>query len=514
MQNITNQDRRYGNNTEGNGLPAEGGSCGDRTRISAIDHYYETREYRLAPLGLKQHLRRSSLSSGARECFDLLLDESTFSHDWSTQVSRADIAEELRKEPNSITRLLLELEKAGYIIRKLNPSQASTIYINFPEDAIAALEVSNVRRSKRKAIQECGTIIDQSDVEKSTEVSNFRSPQKRVDDLPKIVSPTLYNTKQYNNNNKYRDLASDATQKNSESNSNSSVVVSSHDSLVSAVSEPEPIETPVLSTELSELDSQISSLNHLLELERATKSKKHVASLEKQLLDLQQQSLEMQMKFQDCKVNMGYESKQKVDSVESLAHSDLNSTVSLSSHRISSSEEVGKIKGNPKINLFKTEEIKIDPSVMGKKAVIEEKIKKLDVDHQEMFKKIGAAKGSGNADDISRLYVELKDVQCRLTQSKVDLKNLVNKQNPAKDIVLAKNGRKLEDAHVDKIKKIVRSKNSNEKQAELVFDSIKYNLLEGSLANKISYKTGKVMSLDFCVNTACDLVEQGRWRMN
>ncbi len=171
-------------------------------RAQQIQQYYETKEYRLCPIALKRYLRKSKLTFGARELFDLLLDESTFSDDWSTNISRARMSEELGRSIKTISRLLLELEKSNYIIRKLNPSQASTLYINFPEDLIEALEDAPDRR-KAKAIKKCGTVETFGSTESLEKVhdADIGYTQKWGGDLPKNETPTIYNTKQYTNNN-------------------------------------------------------------------------------------------------------------------------------------------------------------------------------------------------------------------------------------------------------------------------------------------------------------------------
>ena len=117
--------------------------------------------------------------------------------------ARSEIADELQKSLNTVSRLLLELEQAGYIIRKQQSSQASTIYINLPPDAIEALEASPSRK-KVKAIKKCGAIVQEKGNEKleNIECDNDIEPtQKRGDDLLKNDSPTIYNNIDYNINN-------------------------------------------------------------------------------------------------------------------------------------------------------------------------------------------------------------------------------------------------------------------------------------------------------------------------
>ncbi|NQY42718.1 MAG: hypothetical protein HRT87_05170, partial [Legionellales bacterium] len=121
------------------------------TRSELINHYIQTKEYRISPYGLNKHLRRCKLSSGAKECFRLLFDEATFSNDWSTRISRQQIANELGtaekpKNINTVTRLLAELERGKYIIRSRNVGETSTIYINFPEDVINDIEATPDRK--------------------------------------------------------------------------------------------------------------------------------------------------------------------------------------------------------------------------------------------------------------------------------------------------------------------------------------------------------------------------------
>ena len=79
-------------------------------RSETIQFYCDTKEYRISPYGLNRHLRRCKLSSGAKECFRLLFDEATFSNDWSTKISRKQIANELGtaekpKNINAVSKL-------------------------------------------------------------------------------------------------------------------------------------------------------------------------------------------------------------------------------------------------------------------------------------------------------------------------------------------------------------------------------------------------------------------------
>ena len=163
----------------------------NRSRSDLINHYLQQKEYRIMPIGLRRHLRKSKLSSGARECFDLLYDEATFSNDWSTRISRKQIASELGKNINTVTRLLAELEKGKYIIRTRNIGETSTIYINFPEDVISDIEATPDRK-KVEAIKKCGTVVDSN------------STQKCVDPLNKKSNSTL-NNNIYKNNNRELD---------------------------------------------------------------------------------------------------------------------------------------------------------------------------------------------------------------------------------------------------------------------------------------------------------------------
>ena len=149
-------------------------------RSDLINHYCQTKEYRIMPIGLKRHLRKSKLSSGAKECFDLLYDEATFSSDWSTRISRKQIASELGKNINTVTRLLAELERGKYIVRSCNIGETSTIYINFPEDVISDIE-DTPDRKKAEAIKKCGRVVDSN------------STQKCVAPLNKNDDSTLYN---------------------------------------------------------------------------------------------------------------------------------------------------------------------------------------------------------------------------------------------------------------------------------------------------------------------------------
>ncbi|NQY42996.1 MAG: hypothetical protein HRT87_06630 [Legionellales bacterium] len=139
-------------------------------RSELINHYCQTKEYRAMPIGLRRHLRKSKLSSGAKECFDLLYDEATFSSDWSTRISRHQIANQLGtaekpKNINTVTRLLAELERGKYIIRSRNIGDTSTIYINFPEDVINDIEATPDRK-RVEAIKKCGTVVDSSSTQK------------------------------------------------------------------------------------------------------------------------------------------------------------------------------------------------------------------------------------------------------------------------------------------------------------------------------------------------------------
>ena len=179
----------------------------NNNRAEKIQHYFDTKEYRMCPYGLKKHIRRSDLTAGAKECFFFLLDEATFSGDWSAQISRRDIGFEIKKDEKSISRLLLELEKFGYIIRKKQPGKPSIIYINLPAGAIEDLEQSPTRK-KPKAIKRCGTIDH-----KPHEVNAFdrkTSPQKCEPGMRKNEDTTICNNIYINNNKK---LASNDTKK-------------------------------------------------------------------------------------------------------------------------------------------------------------------------------------------------------------------------------------------------------------------------------------------------------------
>ncbi|NQY42693.1 MAG: hypothetical protein HRT87_05045 [Legionellales bacterium] len=187
----------------------------NHSRSELINHYIQQKEYRIMPVGLRRHLRKSKLSSGARICFDLLYDEATFSSDWSTRISRQQIANELGtaekpKNINTVTRLLAELERGKYIIRSCNIGETSTIYINFPEDVINDIEATPDRK-KVEAIKKCGTVVDSN------------STQKCVAPLHKNDDSTLYNNIYKNNN---RGLDTDKV-KSCASSKEKSVVVNS-----------------------------------------------------------------------------------------------------------------------------------------------------------------------------------------------------------------------------------------------------------------------------------------------
>ncbi|NQY42725.1 MAG: hypothetical protein HRT87_05205, partial [Legionellales bacterium] len=140
------------------------------------------------------------ISSGAKECFRLLYDEATFSNNWSTRISRKQIAYELGtaekpKNINAVSKLLAELEKSKYIIRDRNIGGASTIYINFPEDVINDIEdTPDRKRVEAIKIKKCGTISDTIPT------------QKRVEGLRKNASSTIYNNI-YNTNNTKQDTS-------------------------------------------------------------------------------------------------------------------------------------------------------------------------------------------------------------------------------------------------------------------------------------------------------------------
>ena len=222
----------------------------NKKRSEIIQYYCDTKEYRAIPIGLRRHLRKSKLSSGARECFDLLYDEATFSNDWSTRISRKQIASELGtaekpKNINTVTRLLAELEKGKYIIRTRNIGDTSTIYINFPEDVINDIE-DTPDRKRVEAIKKCGTVVDSN------------STQKCVGGLRKNDDSTLNNNIyiKYNKKLDTRDV------KSCESSKEKSVVV--HSFFMDDDSDSSSVETLAqennLIERISSLETDIQSL--------------------------------------------------------------------------------------------------------------------------------------------------------------------------------------------------------------------------------------------------------------
>ena len=135
-----------------------------------IQSLWQNKEYRNFPVELLKHFRRqSNISDAAVMCWQALYEMAFFDKDWSIQISKNSLSQEINKSPASVARLLNELEREGYIWRSQKKYKgydlSSRIYVTLPQDAIDAIAE---KPDRKKVAQECGTVdysVDVNEVE-------------------------------------------------------------------------------------------------------------------------------------------------------------------------------------------------------------------------------------------------------------------------------------------------------------------------------------------------------------
>ena len=151
-----------------------------------IQSLCQNKEYRNFPVELLRHFRRqSNISDSAVMCWQALYEMAFFDKDWSIQISKNSLSQEINKSPASVARLLNELEREGYIWRSQKKYKgydlSSRIYVTLPQDAIDAIAE---KPDRKKVAQECDTVdysvdvneveIEQIEVKKELETSEIK----------------------------------------------------------------------------------------------------------------------------------------------------------------------------------------------------------------------------------------------------------------------------------------------------------------------------------------------------
>ncbi len=125
----------------------------DISEYSDLSEIWEKKEYRVYPTAILEYLRQDHRINDAEHlCWLYLLDMAYFENEWVIKRSREQIAQDLRKQPRTISRILRKLEECGYIMSRRQCGDISEYAVRFPKEAVDKIMIEMPNRKKAAKI--------------------------------------------------------------------------------------------------------------------------------------------------------------------------------------------------------------------------------------------------------------------------------------------------------------------------------------------------------------------------
>ena len=464
-----------------------------------IQSLWQNKEYRNIPVELSRHFRQqSTISDAAVLCWQALHEMAFFDKDWSVQISKNCLSEEINKSPPTTARLLNELERHGYIWRSQNKYKgydlSSRIYVTIPPEAIEAI---SQKPDRKQATKECGTIdysvkaneIEQIETKKESETLDLEL-ENNLSDCTSARCLKNETPKNNINNNINNNKESDKN--------NDDIVVSFFGKDDKQADNIVPCNEELVKDESTDVKSSISDETDVeIDDSVITENQKKIETLELEVEPLRKKRHDI------------VERKAEIGCVKMM--SKLKEFHIEHKHFLEKELDISKLKlSNEQIVLSKLK-AKFDLGTLDKQRFKNQQIKSLQAELNMLDNERNILMNAKNdvipLDDINTL--ESKSSYIRLEIQKIiDEDKLARKKI---SVAYREGQRALNKKRLAKICYAALSFTNGDKQkainvAKHVIHAIRFGNLSG-----LSYKTGKTMTIDHAVNASIFLLREKRW---
>ena len=463
-----------------------------------IQTLWQNKEYRNVPVELMRYFRQqSAISDAAVLCWQALHEMAFFDNHWIIQISKNSLAQEINKSPTTVTRILNELEKHGYIWRSQSKYKGynlpNKIHVTLPPEAIEAI---SKKPDRKRPTQEYDSIdysvttdiVEQIEIKKEEETPDLELEKK----APECATGgyTIFGIPKSNINNNINN--------NSEDNSESDIVVSFFGNHEEVIDGSVPSDRKVGKKEsIQENDSRSGDVDGEFDTSEILENQEKIESLELEVEPLREKRHEI------------VQSKNNIGCIKMMAKLK---EFHVEHKQLSEIElEIDKLKLTNEKLLLANMQSKFDLGLADKGKFKLQKIKTMEAEINML-----AGKRNLLMNDVSNVVAldEINKLESKSAVIRIDVQKLLDEDKLAKkkiNVAYREGQRMLDKRRLERICYAALDFTGGDKEkAQIVAQHVIHSIRFGSLS-KLSYKTGKTMTIPLATNVAIKLLRERRW---